>query len=876
MIAKTFTLERLAEMKRLIFLVGLCIACLSHAQIADDFTDGDFTSSPSWSGDAAKFEVNAAKQLHLNAPAVTDTAFLSTTNTAINNVEWDFFFQLDFSPSASNYLKVYLVSDQQNLKQQLNGYFLKMGENGSADAINLYLQQGNTETLIIQGIAGEVAANINHVSVKVTRDGSGNWAIYADTTGGTNYLPEGTATDNTVTATSYFGFLCNYTSTRSTLFYFDNVFVGVTVADTIPPQVTSVTVISQNQLDVQYNEAVDSATSQNISNYSVNNGIGFPSGAVQDGSDPSLVHLTFTTSFPNGQTNSITISNVMDLSGNALTSVSLNFSFYQVQPGDVIINEIMPDPSPPVALPDAEYAEIFNRSSSPVDLTGWTFSDGTTTSTFSSFTLQPDSLLILTSSTNALLFQPYGNVMSLTSFPSLNNDGDDLTLKDAAGNLINEVIYDLTWYNDDVKSDGGWSIERMDPTSTCAGAANWHASVDVSGGTPGRKNSDLSAFADTSSPHLVHASVINNSTIALFFDESVDAAGAVNISNYAVLPSNIIIISAMPIGDFTEVDITITPAIDSNIVYTITVTGLNDCSGNSMTAIDSAQFTIPSSIQINDIIINEILFNPKTGGYDYVEIYNNTQKIFDLEDLRLANADDSDSLQTIYPVSPESYLFFPDEYLVLTENPDWVKQNYFAQNPDWFLNTSLPSYNDDEGRVVLLNQENERVDELHYSDKWHFPLISNTEGVSLERIDPNRPTQDSMNWHSAATTVGYGTPTYRNSQFSEPNAGDEVTLSPQVFSPDQDGFNDVLNISYQFDQAGFTANVKIFDAQGREVRNLIRNALLSQSGTFIWDGITDRGEKARVGSYIVFVEVFNLNGDVKRYKKVCVAATKKS
>ena len=320
----------------------------------------------------------------------------------------------------------------------------------------------------------------------------------------------------------------------------------------------------------------------------------------------------------------------------------------------------MADPSPVVTLPDAEYSEIFNRSSSPVDLTGWTFSDGTTTATFSSFTLQPDSFLILSASTNASLFFSYGNVMSLTSFPSLNNDGDDLTLKDASGNLINEVIYDLSWYHDDVKSEGGWSIERIDANSTCASASNWHASVDASGGTPGRKNSDLSTLADTSAPHLVHASVLNNSTLALFFNESVDAAGAMNVSNYSVLPSSNTILTATPVGDFTEVDLTITPAIDSNIVYTVTATGMNDCSGNLMTAIDSARFAIPSSIQIGDIIINEILFNPASGGYDYVEVYNNTEKIFDLQNLQIANADDNDSLQTIYSVSSTGYLFFPN------------------------------------------------------------------------------------------------------------------------------------------------------------------------------------------------------------------------
>ena len=135
------------------FWCSIFYSQFSFSQIQDDFSDSTFTTNPTWSGDDSKFEVNAAKQLHLNAPPVTDTAYLSTANTEINNIEWDFFFILDFAPSNSNYLKVYLVSDQQNLKQPLNGYFLKVGENGSNDSIELYLQQGSTETLITHGIA---------------------------------------------------------------------------------------------------------------------------------------------------------------------------------------------------------------------------------------------------------------------------------------------------------------------------------------------------------------------------------------------------------------------------------------------------------------------------------------------------------------------------------------------------------------------------------------------------------------------------------------------------------------------------------------------------------------------------------------------------
>ncbi|HUM47200.1 MAG TPA: lamin tail domain-containing protein [Chitinophagales bacterium] len=308
----------------------------------------------------------------------------------------------------------------------------------------------------------------------------------------------------------------------------------------------------------------------------------------------------------------------------------------------------------------------------------------------------------------------------------------------------------------------------------------------------------------------------------------------------------------------------------------MTVNGLSDCSGNVIDSNNTAQFAIPGLIGAGDIVINELLFNPKSGGYDYLEIYNNSNKIADLKELRVATTNDSDSLISIQAITEESYLLFPQQYMVLTENPVSIKQSYFAQNPDWMIDMDLPTWNDDEGVVVLLNSETLRVDQLHYHDTWQFPLIDEVEGVALERINFNSPTQDSLNWHSAASTIGFGTPTYKNSQFSQPVAGDEITLSPAAFSPDQDGFNDVLSISYSFDQPGYTANVRIFDEKGRQVTDLVHNALLSQNGAFTWDGITDKNEKAAMGIYIVYAEIFDLDGTVKQYKKACVVAAKKN
>src|SRR5690349_1388798 len=90
----------------------------------------------------------------------------------------------------------------------------------------------------------------------------------------------------------------------------------------------------------------------------------------------------------------------------------------------VIINEIMADPSPVVALPNAEWIELKNRSSTPVNLQGWRITDQTGVSgPIPSFILKPDSLVIICTSSAQSLLSIYGTSVTVSSFPSLDNDG---------------------------------------------------------------------------------------------------------------------------------------------------------------------------------------------------------------------------------------------------------------------------------------------------------------------------------------------------------------------------------------------------------------------------------------------------------------------
>ena len=124
-----------------------------------------------------------------------------------------------------------------------------------------------------------------------------------------------------------------------------------------------------------------------------------------------------------------------------------------------------------------------------------------------------------------------------------------------------------------------------------------------------------------------------------------------------------------------------------------------------------------------------------------------------------------------------------------------------------------------------------------------------------------------------AMFIHLGTPTYKNSQYKlQQSINATIEISPKVFSPDNDGRDDIATIQYQVTEPGFVANITIFDAAGRPVRNLVRNGTLGLKGYWNWDGLDDKGLKLPVGTYILFTEIFNLRGKKEKFKNTMVLA----
>ncbi|HSZ86086.1 MAG TPA: lamin tail domain-containing protein [Puia sp.] len=122
---------------------------------------------------------------------------------------------------------------------------------------------------------------------------------------------------------------------------------------------------------------------------------------------------------------------------------------------DIVIDEIFPDPTPIVGLPDAEFIELKNVSSTAYNLRNWQISDGSSIATIKKdFILQPDRFVIICS-TSSTAYANFGTTISVTSFPSLNNDVDVIFLRSPEGLIIHAISYDLSWYQNDIKSSGG-------------------------------------------------------------------------------------------------------------------------------------------------------------------------------------------------------------------------------------------------------------------------------------------------------------------------------------------------------------------------------------------------------------------------------------
>ena len=421
-------------------------------------------------------------------------------------------------------------------------------------------------------------------------------------------------------------------------------------------------------------------------------------------------------------------------------------------PGDLVVNEIMYDP--PAGQPSGnEWIEVLNVSGGPVDAGGLAVSDGGTPSAaVPAGTTVPDGGYLVLVDNGAAFAAAYPGVpfVELAGFPTLNNDGDRPALV-SAGAEIDAVPYSRpAWGGTDA------SLERRDPLGPSDAASNFGTSTAAASATPGAQNS---LFApDQTAPALVSAEALDATSVLVTFSEPLDPASAETEANYQIDGGVGAPVMASLQDDPTRVVLALAAPLAGPTRYTLTATGIADRRGNAGAA-QSVTFFFGQGEPAapRDLVVNEFLYDEPSADNpgEFVELFNRTDKAFDLRDFTLNDGTGDDE-----PVTDEPDFVVPGGYAVIVEDGALFQSVFpdvpFVEQPTW-------SALNNPGDAIVLKYQGAVVDSLRYTAAW------GGEDVSLEREDPEGPSVRA-NFVETADPRG-GTPGAQNSRFAPDVAG---------------------------------------------------------------------------------------------------------
>ncbi|MEX2573216.1 MAG: lamin tail domain-containing protein [Balneolaceae bacterium] len=331
---------------------------------------------------------------------------------------------------------------------------------------------------------------------------------------------------------------------------------------------------------------------------------------------------------------------------------------------------------------------------------------------------------------------------------------------------------------------------------------------------------------------------------------------------------------------------------------TLTLSGLRNRHGDEAD-VQRLKILITSPPAPGDLLINEILFDPleeneehPSGQSEYIEIHNRKNYAISLEGFHLRDHPDlSANPSILVPAVDKPYWIPGGGFVLVYPEPDGDSHSADFQSgrtAGYFnlsrevgkfsirFNRSTLSLVQSGRSVVLAGKDGAVIDQADYRPEWHNPNLVHTKGIALERIHPDHPSDDPSNWNSSTHPLG-GTPGAENTLFQTPGSGpqnNELTLSPNPFSPDGNGHEDHLFISYLLEEPDYLIRVRIYDRYGRLVRNLAESHPAGLEGSLIWDGQSDSGLVSRIGIYIIQFEAYDSAGGRNRsIRKTAVLAT---
>ncbi len=784
---------------------------------------------------------------------------------------WSFKIRYGADPSSSNNWAVFLTADNDPSEMhpggKINGYAMGVDLAGYDDTLRLWkVREGGISTVKSLPVNWQTdIGTATAARIDVERSAAGEWNMKVSYN---SVVRTASCTDPDLFSVHWFGVCYKYTSTRDRLLWIDDISVDGFFEDTDDgPAIIKAYPAGRSMLEVFFDRDL-TPFSALTGNFECLPSSGMPVSVTAD--ESRKLRIIFPGNLPNKTPCTIVAKNICDADSICADNVSFEFTPAFAGPGDILISEIMADPLPPVSLPAKEYLEIKNATGYGYSLNSWKLITGTENSIFPDSFIGPGESEILCSVSDTGLFSVYGHVIGLKSFPALTDEGRTLVITDDLGNMIHWVSYSRGWYGDKLKSEGGWSLEIIDTGYPFFGEGNWRASVSPEGGTPGKTNSVSGNNPDKIFKGITNVFPTDSLTLIVIFSESVgDPGKLINLAGIGGTGIDSIISCNYTGMEFKAVA---EKPFRKGKVYTFKIrAGLTDRAGNSPLR-ESFRFGIPEAPAVNEIVFNELLFNPLPGDADYIELFNNSDRVFDANRLYLVSLND-ETADTSEPVvlSDTGRCILPGAYYTVTTSRDAIINRYYSNaDTDIYEVSGLPSMPDDKGHLILLNAKAEKTDEVVYNEKMHFQLLSGFEGVSLEKIRPGFFSPDIKNWHSASEFSGWGTPGMINSAYTEMTGnGNAVVFSSNRISPDNDGNEDVLVIDLSLTGNSNVVTILVFDEYGSIVRKLVRNFYCSDKLSVVWDGTADNASVVDAGIYVILISVYDETGKTVKWKKAC-------
>lgn len=867
-------------MKKSILLLLAHLPLISFTQVTFSFENGStdgwrFTPAGRWAIESPE-AISGNYSLHHvynNTTAASDAASFSIKDLcpSCSAVTWSFKIRHGYAPSASNKWAFVLASDLSPASliaaTGYNGFVAGVNLSGNDDTLRLYKVKGTTLTRVItSGINWEKDIGLSSSAmINVVRNTAGLWKLKVAAPNGDIY-GEWEGSEVTEPDPVSAGIVYSYTASADQLLWIDDVSVaGAFIADIEPPVIEDVAVSSDNVVVVSFSEEIKDKMLPPASVSLSSAEIALTSEWVSS----CCYKISFAGSFLNKTENILKITNLCDESGNCAAEVNFKFTPSFAEAGDVIINEIMFDPVPSAGLPEEEYVELINLSGFSFSTDGWMLIAGSDTSFLPEKNLHGDEIVILCGYSDTLVFKQFGRVIGVKSFPSLNDTGEKIALRDAGGRLLHAVDFGPELYNDNARSGGGWSVEMTDTDYPFNSPDVWIASGNPAGGSPGQKNSVVTNTPDLSLPQLLTAFPHDSKSIELWFNETMK--NAFMAEGFGTDGLTVVSVKSLDIADMSFL-IEFDALFGQNKIYSLSLpAGMADFAGNRPSA-SVVWFGVPQKASAGEILFNEVLFNPVSPCTDYIELFNNSSFVIDLAGYYFTSTKPDTGEESV-AVKACSFprLVLPGELAVLTTEKGALCDYYSCSANEMIYETDeLPSMPDDEGIIKLYNKDFIVVDRFAYNSSMHLVFISNDEGISLEKVSPLLPSGIKANWHSASESCNWGSPGTANSVLLPSDPADNgVSLSSDRVSPDGDGYEDVVSVDVFPGGEDNVVSISIFNDSGDLIRKLADRFYSGSGSHFVWDGTDDNNELVKRGLYLVSVTVYNPNGEVHHWKKVC-------